>query len=103
MDRPERTEFFERLVALRDGYPGDGDDRGSALSIDDAVRYVHAILTAIETDAEPWIPEPDHAFVDGAGDEPGLPPPGPRFASDLWPRPTRRSRTTARQDDVEGV
>lgn len=103
MDRPERSEFFERLVAMRDGYPGDGDDRGSALSIDDAIRYVDAILTAIEVDTEPWVPEPDHAFVDGAGDEPGLPPPGPRFASDLWPGHTHRSRTAAWRDDLEGV
>jgi hypothetical protein len=103
MDRPGRSEFFERLVAMRDGYPGEGDDRGSALSIADAIRYVDAILTAIEIDTEPWVPEPDHAFVDGAGDEPGLPPPGPRFASDLWPGPTRRFWATARQDDLEGV
>ena len=103
MDRPERTEFFERMVAMRDGYPGDGDDHASALSIEDAIRYVDAILSAIEIDTEPWVPEPDHAFVDGAGDQPGLPPPGPRFASDLWPSPTRRFRMTAGQDDLEGV
>ena len=103
MDRPERTEFFERLVAMRDGYPGDSDDRGSALSIDDAIRYVHAILTAIEIDTEPWVPEPDLGFVDGAGDEPGLPPPGARFATDLWPWPIRQFRTTAGPDDLEGV
>jgi hypothetical protein len=103
MDRPERNAFFERLVAMRDEYAAGDDDRGSVLSTDDAIRYVHAILTAIELDAEPWVPEPDHVFVDGAGDEPGLPPPGPRFASDLWPWPTRRSRTPGRRDDIEGV
>jgi hypothetical protein len=100
MARSERDAFFERLVAMRDGYGADDADRGSALSIGDAIRYADAIMAAVELDAEPWVAEPDHAFVDGAGDEPGLPH-GPRFASDLWPWPIRRSRTTANQDDVD--
>lgn len=100
MNRSERDAFFERLVAMRDGYGADNADFGSALSIGDAIRYTEAILTAIELDAEPWVAQPAHAFVDGAGDEPGLPPYGPRFASDLWPLPSRRPRTSARHDDT---
>jgi hypothetical protein len=100
MARSEHNAFFERLVAMRDGY-GSGDaDRGSALSIGDAIRYAEAIMTAVELDAEPWVAEPDRPFVDGAGDEPGLPH-GPRFASDLWPWPIRRFRATANQDDID--
>jgi len=99
MSRSERDAFFERLVAMRDGYGVDDADRGSALSIGDAIRYAEAIMTAVELDAEPWVAEP-RGFVQGAGDEPGRPH-GPRFASDLWPWPIRRPRTTVNQDDVD--
>ena len=100
MARSERGAFFERLVAMRDGYAAAAADRAAVLSIDDAIRYTEAILNAVELDAEPWVAEPDHPFVDGAGDEPGLPPYGPRFASDLWPWPNRRARTSASHDET---
>jgi hypothetical protein len=100
MGRSERDAFFERLVAMRDGYAVGVDDRASVLSVADAIRYTEAILVAIELDAEPWVAEPEHTFVDGAGDEPGLPPYGPRFASDLWPWPTRPSRSSAGHEDT---
>jgi hypothetical protein len=99
MSRSERTAYFERLVALRDGYGAATDDRRAVLSIADAVRYAEAIMTAVELDAEPWVAEPDDAVPDRS-DERGHPH-GPRFASDLWPWPTRRLRT-ARRDDVAG-
>ena len=89
MGRSERDAYFERLVAMRERYAESDDDRGVALSIDDAIRYAEAIMTAVDLDAEPWMAALNHSFVDGAGDEPGLPPPGPRFASDLWPWPSR--------------
>jgi hypothetical protein len=48
MSRYERTQFFEALCAMRHGYAARGDeDRRSALSIDDAVIYADAVITAI--------------------------------------------------------
>jgi hypothetical protein len=127
MGRSERHDYFERLVALRDGYAASRDDREAVLSMADAVRYAEAIMTAAELDVEPWLAEPDEAFADepaptaataditdtaatadaavavegpDAVDRPTRAPsweasdrpmPWRRFASDLWPRPTRRS------------
>jgi len=99
MSRPERTAYFEQLVALRDGYGAAADDRRAVLSIADAVRYAEAIMTAVELDAEPWVAEPD-AVPDRSGEHGH--PHGPRFASDLWPWPTRRLPTQAKRDDVGG-
>jgi hypothetical protein len=101
MGRSERHAFFERIVALRDGYLATPDDRRTVLSIADAIRYGEAIVTAIELDAEPWLPEPDQVNikVPGAGpDHLGHPR---RFASDLWPRPIRSSRSLRLRDEAD--
>lgn len=100
MSRSERTAYFERLVALRAGYGAAADDRHAVLSIADAVRYAEAIMTAVELDAEPWVAGPDDAAPDRRGERGH--PHGPRFASDLWPWPTRRLRAQAKRDDVGG-
>jgi hypothetical protein len=59
MSRYERTQFFETLCAMRDGYAARGDeDRRSALSIVDAVIYADAVITAIA--AEEVLAAEDH-------------------------------------------
>ena len=82
-----RQVDFERLIAMRDGYARADDDRVAVLSIDDAIRYTEAIMTAVELDAEPWTAAMDEASAKGAGDRPaGRPVRSPRltrFASDL--------------------
>ena len=93
MGRSERHDLFERMIALRDAYPGSDDDRTGVLSIADAVRYGEAVMTAVELDVEPWVADPDDAAADEASaDAVGGPSPAPmtrtqRFASDLWPWP----------------
>jgi hypothetical protein len=47
MSRYERAQFFETLYAMRDRYAARGDeDRRSTLSIEDAVIYADAVITA---------------------------------------------------------
>jgi hypothetical protein len=95
----ERHAFFERIVAMRDGYRASPDDHGAVLSIADAIRYGEAIMTVVELDAEPWLAEPDQVNVDEAGagrDHQGHPR---RFASDLWPRLIRSS--LPRRDEAD--
>jgi hypothetical protein len=104
MGRSERNEYFERLVAMRDGYGASADDRAAVLAVDDAVRYAEAVMTAVEHDDEPWHAEIEETAAyearearesaslrEGrhAGDVPHL----PRFASDLWPWPIRSLRS----------
>ena len=79
----ERHAFFERLVAMRDGYGASSDDRDVVLSIADAVRYAEAILTAIEFDIDPWLAELDEAYGGEASDGTVHPSRRRRFASDL--------------------
>jgi hypothetical protein len=86
-----RHDYFERLMAMRSGYPA-ADDRGAALSIDDAIRYAEAIMTAVELDAEPWVAELDRAVPEAPAEVPDHPGHVRRFASDLLPRPLDRSR-----------
>ena len=101
MGRSERHAFFERTVAMRDGYRASPDDRRAVLSISDAIRYGEAIMAAVELDAEPWVPEPDQVDVDVAGAGPDHPGHPRRFASDLWPRPIRSSRSLRLRDDAD--
>jgi hypothetical protein len=98
----ERHAFFERLVALRDGYAASTDDRVAVLSIADAIRYAEAILTAIELDIEPWLAELDEAFSAGPPDGAIHPSRGRRFASDLLSGPHRSSRSLGRQPEING-
>ena len=101
MGRSDRHAFFERIVAMRDGYLASPDGYRSVISIADAIRCGDAIMTADELDAEPWVPEPDQVNVDVAGaglDHPGHPR---RFASDLWPRPVRSSRSLRLRDEAD--
>lgn len=94
-------EFFERIVAMRDGYLASPDDRRGVLSIVDAIRYGEAIMTAVELDAEPRIPEPDQVDIDVTGDGPDHPGHPLRFASDLLPRPIRRSDLLRRRAETD--
>jgi hypothetical protein len=98
----ERHAFFERLVALRDGYAASTDDRVAVLSIADAIRYAEAILTAIEVDIEPWLAELDETFSDQPRDGSIRPSRGQRFASDLLSGPRRSSRSPGRQPEIDG-
>ena len=105
MGRAERREYFERLIAMRDGYAGSGDDRRAVLSVDDAIRYVEAILTAVESETEPWLDATDEASADGAGGSVSETPRSrrpPGFASDLWPWPTRSRRAFGRHRERDG-
>jgi hypothetical protein len=101
MGRSERHTFFERIVAMRDGYPASAADRDAILSIGDAIRYGEAIMTAVELDAEPWLIEPDSVEVDTAGEGPGHPGHVRRFASDLLPRSMRSSRSLHRRNETD--
>jgi hypothetical protein len=48
----ERAQFFDTICAMRDAYAVRGDDdRRSALSIDDAVIYADAVITAIAAES----------------------------------------------------
>lgn len=104
MDWSERQAWFERLLVLRDGYVR-SDDRVGDLSIADAIRYVEAVMAAVDLDTEPWVLEPDGAaprgpHADTLGENRARRPEAmtadpshrPRyrraFASDLWPWPT---------------
>ena len=105
MGQSERHAFFERIVAMRDGYRASPDDGRAVLSISDAIRYGEAIMTAVELDAEldaePWLREPDHVDVDVAGAGPNHPGHPRRFASDLWPRPIPSSRSLRLRDEAD--
>jgi hypothetical protein len=81
--RSDRHAFFERIVALRDGYALSEDDRDGVLSIADAIRYSEAVLTAVELDIEPWLAEPDECFAADATHGSIQPSRGRPFASDL--------------------
>jgi hypothetical protein len=82
----ERQSWFERLLALRAGYP-QSDDRTGVLSVADAIRYVEAVMSAAELDDEPWQANLDEADP-GARQEPAIDLSREhRFASDLWPWP----------------
>ena len=53
MSRYERSQFFETLYALRERYAvRSDDDRSSALSIADTIRYAEAVMAAAEAEAE---------------------------------------------------
>jgi hypothetical protein len=101
MGRSERHAFFEQIVAMRAGYLASPDDRRAVLSIADAIRYGEAIMIAVELDAEPWLPEPDQVNDDVAGAGPDHPGHPRRFASDLWPRPIRSSRSLRLRDEAD--
>jgi hypothetical protein len=101
MGRSERQAYFERLVELRDAYGAAAEDHGAALSIDDAIRYAEAVMTAVALDTEPWLVERDRAFAGPGHDELGHPLPGPRFASDLWPRTSGPSLPFGRPDGID--
>jgi len=47
MGRSERRTYFERLCSLRDGYAASADDRRGVLSIDHAMLYAEAVMTAL--------------------------------------------------------
>ena len=97
----ERLAFFERLVALRDGYAASTDDRTVVLSIADAIRYAEAILTAIDIDIEPWLAELDEAFSAEPPDGPIHPSRGRRFASDLLSGPHLSTRSLGRKPEID--
>ena len=49
MSRYERTQYFEALVALRLTFEARSDyDRLSVISIEDAIAYSEAVMTALE-------------------------------------------------------
>ena len=51
MDRSERRTYFERLCSLRDGYAASTVDHRGVLSIDDAMLYAGAVMTALDEPA----------------------------------------------------
>ena len=51
MDRSERRTYFERLCSLRDGYAASAVDRRGVLSIEDAILYGEAVMTALDEPA----------------------------------------------------
>jgi hypothetical protein len=51
MGRSERRTYFERLCNLRDGYAASAVDRRGVLSIDDAMLYAKAVMTALDEPA----------------------------------------------------
>jgi hypothetical protein len=53
MTTNERDGYFERLVSMRMSYALHDDDSRAVLSIDDAVGYVDAVMTAIALEEEP--------------------------------------------------
>ncbi len=63
MSRFERNIWFERLVALRDGYGEWADDTESVISITDVIAYVEAVLAAAEGADEPWPAEADETVT----------------------------------------
>jgi hypothetical protein len=97
----DRHTFFERLVALRDGYAASSEDRVAVLSIADAIVYAEAIMSAIELDIEPWLAELDESYSSEAPDGPIHPSRGRRFASDLLSGPRRSSRSLRRQPEID--
>ena len=49
MSRYERAQFFESLLELREAYAVRSDfDRRSVISIEDAIAYSEAVMTALE-------------------------------------------------------
>jgi hypothetical protein len=67
MTRYERAQFFETICAMRDAYAARGDeDRRSALSIDDAVIYADAVITAIAAESVVVVVEAPAAIEEAA-------------------------------------
>jgi hypothetical protein len=62
MGRIERNTWFERLLELQAGYGLWTDDTEAVLSIDDAIVYAEAVLTAA-SDEEAWQAEMDDALA----------------------------------------
>jgi hypothetical protein len=53
MSRYERRVYFDRLCSLRDAYQErSADDRTSAISADDVIRWAEELLDAAETAIE---------------------------------------------------
>lgn len=57
MSRFDRSIWFERLVALRDGYGQWADDTESVISIADVIAYADAVMAAAELADEPGLGE----------------------------------------------
>jgi hypothetical protein len=96
MSPSERRTYFERLCSLRDGYAASAVDRRGVLSLDDAMLYAEALMTALD---EPAWDESGIVEFDGSTsrthrirrpDSPFGPRPVGRWASDAggW-RPIR--------------
>jgi len=88
----ERHALFERLLALRDGYPM-SNDRTGVLSIADAIRYAEAIMAAASVDPESRTAQPVDSVAIEALDLPAHPPRSRRLASDPLPPPIRYVRS----------
>jgi hypothetical protein len=58
MGRYERKRYFDRLCEMRDAYGSSPDDTRGTISIDDAIVYAEAVMTAlIEHDRETALQE----------------------------------------------
>jgi hypothetical protein len=67
MTRYERAQFFDTICAMRDAYAARSDeDRRSALSIDDAVIYADAVITAIAAESVVVVDAPADAIEEPA-------------------------------------
>jgi hypothetical protein len=64
MSRYERDQFFEALWAMRAGYATrPDDDRGSSLSIGDAILYAEAVMQALDAEESAADVEADAPFA----------------------------------------
>lgn len=53
MSRYERSQFFDAIYRLREGYAtASADDRRVTMSVDDAILYAEAVMGALEIELE---------------------------------------------------
>jgi hypothetical protein len=104
MDRTERHEFLEQLIAMRDGYRAVGAEQHGVLSIADAVLYAEAVMAAVASDVEPWLVELAGSYFDGTSDDSAAGttrrtrPTRPEPEGWPWPPPWTRSGSSPEVD-----
>ena len=67
MSRYERSQFFDEIYRLREGYArASRDDRRVTLSVDDAILYAEAVMGALEIEREEANVAAEMAAADGS-------------------------------------
>jgi len=67
MSRYERSQFFDEIYRLREGYArASRDDRRVTLSVDDAILYAEAVMGALEIEREEANVAAEMATADGS-------------------------------------